>query len=76
VIGSDALSPESLVSLGTAAVVMGAAIKGTMVLVNIRRDLDDIRSGILRRNEFELWSARLARNNPDLKVPDLEDKPA
>jgi len=76
VIESDALSPESLVSLGTAAVVMGAAIKGTMVLVNIRRDLDDIRSGILRRNEFELWSARLARNNPDLKVPDLEDKPA
>lgn len=75
-IESDALSPESLVSLGTAAVVMGAAIKGTMVLVNIRRDLDDIRSGILRRNEFELWSARLARNNPDLKVPDLEDKPA
>ena len=75
-IESDALSPESLVSLGTASVVMGAAIKGTMVLVNIRRDLDDIRSGILRRNEFELWSARLARNNPDLKVPDLEDKPA
>lgn len=72
-IDPSTLSPDSLVSIGTAVVVMGAAIKGTMVLVNIRRDLDDIRSGILRRNEFELWSARLARDNPSLKVPDLEE---
>ena len=72
-IDPSTLSPDSLVSIGTAVVVMGAAIKGTMVLVNIRRDPDDIRSGILRRNDLHLWSARRARDNPSLKVPDLEE---
>lgn len=67
------LTPETLVSLGTAVVVMSAAIKGTMVLVNIRRDLDDIRSSIVRRNEMELWIAKLERDNPNVKVSPFTD---
>lgn len=67
----SSLSTDTLVSIGTAVVVIGAAVKGTMVLTNIRRDLDEIRNGIVWKSDFALWKVRLSRDNPNLKVPHL-----
>ena len=72
----SSISTDTAVTLGTAIVVVTAAVKGAMVLVNIHRDLSEIRAGMLRRSEFEVWSARLGKSNPDLKVPDLQDEHA
>lgn len=67
-IDAQAITPDTWITLGSAGVVVVAAIKGTMVLVNIQRDL----RGILHRKDFSLWAARLKAGNPNLNVPRLD----
>lgn len=71
ILDPETLSANTLVSVGSAVVVMGAAIKGTMVLTNIHRDLSEMKTSMVRRSEVDLWIARLARDNPSLKIEDL-----
>lgn len=68
----ETLSANTVVSLGSAVVVMGAAIKGTMVLTNIHRDIRDLKGQVVKRDELNLLLARMARDNPGLKVEELE----
>jgi hypothetical protein len=64
------IGPDTWISVMSALVVIGAAIKGTMVLVNIQRDL----RGIVRKADFKLWAARLQIQNRDLNVPELDEE--
>lgn len=60
------LSADTLISLGTAIVVIAAAVRITRSVTNMERDL----RLMLKRADFKVWVAQAQRTNP---LPDFEE---
>lgn len=68
------IGADTWISLGTAVIVLGYAIKGTRVVTLLARDVEDMKRGMVDNRDFKVWASRLARRNPTLEVPELEDE--
>ena len=67
------IGADTWISLGTAVIVLGYAVKGTRVVTLLARDVEDLKKGMVDRSEFRVWTSRLARKNPTLNVPELNE---
>jgi len=67
------IGADTWISLGTAVIVLGYAVKGTRVVTLLARDVEDLKKGMVDRSEFRVWTSRLARKNPTLHVPELNE---
>lgn len=67
------IGADTWISLGTAVIVLGYAVRGTRVVTLLQRDVEDMKRGMVERSDFKVWTSRLARKNPTLNVPDLEE---
>lgn len=72
-IDATTIGADTWISLGTAVIVLGYAVRGTRVVTLLQRDVEDMKRGMVERSDFKVWTSRLARKNPTLNVPELND---
>ena len=72
-IDATQIGADTWISLGTAVIVLGYAVKGTRVVTLLARDVEDMKKGMVDYRDFKVWTSRLARKNPTLHVPELDE---
>lgn len=72
-IDATTIGADTWISLGTAVIVLGYAVRGTRVVTLLQRDVEDMKRGMVERSDFKVWTSRLARKNPTLNVPEFDE---
>lgn len=73
------LGTDTLISLGTALVITGIAVRSTYLIANVQRDLRELNERqrkAVTRSDLALWASRLRGHNPTITVPELEHEDA
>jgi hypothetical protein len=67
------IGQDSLINIGTAVVVVTCTVGIAIQAALLKRDVQDLKRGMLHRRDFEVWTLRLARDNPSgIKVPEFK----